>query len=102
MPPETAVTPEAGECRLIGKIPVRNIWLLMLYASDLYRELSRAEVSVEETPDQIADLIADILCRRVEERLNRGITNGYVERSEVLSRVRGRIDLLRTESVNVK
>ena len=97
MPPETAVTPEAGECRLIGKIPVRNIWLLMLYASDLYRELSRAEVSVEETPDQIADLIADILCRRVEERLNRGITNGYVERSEVLSRVRGRIDLLRTE-----
>lgn len=97
MPPETAVTPEAGECRLIGKIPVRNIWLLMLYASDLYRELSRVEVSVEETPDQIADLIADILCRRVEERLNRGIPNGYVERSEVLSRVRGRIDLLRTE-----
>jgi 5-methylcytosine-specific restriction enzyme subunit McrC len=81
----------------IGRIPVRNLWLLMLYASDRFRELEAARVAVEDNPDDIPDLIAELLCRRVERRLHRNLSYGYQSRSAVLSRVRGRIDVLKTE-----
>ena len=81
----------------IGRIPVRNLWLLMLYASDLFRELEKSKVSVEENPDDIPDLVAEMLCRQVERRIQRNLSYGYQTREAVLSRVRGRIDLLNTE-----
>jgi len=82
----------------IGRIPVRNLWLLMLYASDLFRDLeNKAKVDVEENPDKIPDMVAEILCRRVERRIQRNLSYGYITREAVLSRVRGRIDLLNTE-----
>jgi len=89
---ETAL--ESGH---IGRIPVRNLWLLMLYASDLFRQLNRKGVSVEENPDDIPDLIAEILVRSVEHRLMRNLSFGYQSEKAVLGRVRGRIDLLSTE-----
>ena len=47
---------------MIGAIPVRNVWLLMLYASRLYQELpSRRRYGAEENPDDIPDLVAEIL-----------------------------------------
>ena len=81
----------------IGGIPVRNLWLLMLYASDLFRDLEKAKVAVEDNPDDIPDLVAEMLCRRVERRIQRNLSYGYQSREAVLSRVRGRIDLLTTE-----
>lgn len=81
----------------IGRIPVRNIWLLMLYASDLLRTTERALVDVERNPDTIVDLVAELLARAVEERQRRQLSLGYRLRSADLSRVRGRIDVLRTE-----
>jgi len=81
----------------IGRIPVRNLWLLMLYASDLFRDLEKAKISVEDNPDDIPDLVAEILCRLVEHRIKRNLSYGYQSREVVLGRVRGRIDLLNTE-----
>jgi 5-methylcytosine-specific restriction enzyme subunit McrC len=81
----------------IGRIPVRNLWLLMLYASDLFRDLEKAKVAVEDNPDDIPDLVAEILCRQVERRIQRNLSYGYQSREAVLGRVRGRIDLLNTE-----
>ena len=81
----------------IGRIPVRNLWLLMLYASDLFRDLEKAKVAVEDNPDDIPDLVAEMLCRRVERRIQRNLSYGYQSREAVLGRVRGRIDLLKTE-----
>ena len=82
----------------IGRIPVRNLWLLMLYASDLFRHMERYKrVSVEEKPDDIPELVAEILSREVELRLKRNISVGYKSRKAVLRRIRGRIDLLNTE-----
>ena len=81
----------------IGRIPVRNLWLLMLYASDLFRDRDKAKVSVEDNPDDIPDLVAEILCRHVERRIHRNLSYGYRSRVAVLDRVRGRIDLLNTE-----
>ncbi len=91
-------TPE--EAGYIGKIPVRNLWLLMLYASDLYREINRTKtepVKVEENPDDIPDLVAEILIRQVEKRITRNLSFGYQTREATLNRVRGRINLLKTE-----
>ena len=82
--------------RVIENIPVRNIWLLMLYASDLFRQLGSARISLEENPEKIADLVAEILCHHLEKRLKRNLSFGYQNKVEVLSRVRGRIDSLYT------
>ncbi len=81
----------------IGRIPVRNLWLLMLYASDLFRDLEKAKVAVEDNPDDIPDLVAEMLCRQVERRIQRNLSYGYQSREAILGRVRGRIDLLNTE-----
>lgn len=81
----------------IGRIPVRNLWLLMLYASDLFRVLENKNVAVEDNPDDIPDLVAEMLCHQVERRIQRNLSYGYQSREAVLGRVRGRIDLLNTE-----
>ena len=80
----------------IGRIPVRNLWLLMLYASDLFRELGTRASAVEDNPDDIPDLVGEILAAEVERRLRRNLTYGYQSRSAELNRVRGRINLLET------
>jgi 5-methylcytosine-specific restriction enzyme subunit McrC len=79
-------------------IPIRNIWLLMLYASNLFRHLEQRKIKVEENPDDIPDLVGELLAHVVEGRLRRSLNSGYQSRSAVLSRVRGRIDTLKTES----
>ena len=82
----------------IGYIPVRNIWLLLLYASRLYRELPASRrVELEDAPDDIPKLVAEILTNAVNRRLRRNLSHGYQRRWADLSRVRGRIDLFRTE-----
>ena len=93
---EIETTENAG---FIGHVPVRNLWLLMLYASDLYRQLDEsANRSFEDNPENLPDLVAEILSHEVERRLRRNLNYGYRYRHEVLGRVRGRIDLLQTEA----
>ncbi|WGK70378.1 5-methylcytosine-specific restriction endonuclease system specificity protein McrC [Candidatus Haliotispira prima] len=97
-----AILPEAeadpAQAGYVGKIPVRNLWLLMLYASDLFRQLAQgAPVSVEDNPDDIPDLVAEILSKEVEQRIKRNLSFGYRTREASLNRVRGRINVLKTE-----
>ncbi|MDG0867815.1 5-methylcytosine-specific restriction endonuclease system specificity protein McrC [Candidatus Lucifugimonas marina] len=80
----------------VGRIPVRNLWLLMLYASDSFKHLGDKNVEVEENPENIPDLVAELLADAVEHRIRRNLTFGYRQRNETLSRVRGRIDHLQT------
>ena len=87
------ITPEG----FIGRIPVRNLWLLMLYASDLFRTSSIGKVGLEDSPDELPDLVAEILAHAVEERQRRRLSLGYRSRDAVINRVRGRIDVLATE-----
>ncbi|MBL8025894.1 MAG: 5-methylcytosine-specific restriction endonuclease system specificity protein McrC [Fibrobacteres bacterium] len=81
----------------IGRIPVRNLWLLMLYASDFYRQLGYDRKSYEDNPDDIPDLLAEILTHALEKRLRRNLSFGYKPHKATLNRVRGRINLLQTE-----
>lgn len=83
---------------LIGRIPVRNLWLLMLYASDLTRIKGAFDAITEDDIDDLPDLVARLLASSVERRLRRNLTRGYRHREMVLTRVRGRIDILTTEA----
>src|ERR1035437_9835371 len=83
--------------RRIGRIPVRNLWLLMLYASDLTRIGDAFNALVDNDLDDLPDLIARLLADSVERRLHRTLTRGYRRREMALTRVRGRIDILTTE-----
>ena len=80
----------------VSRIQVRNIWLLMLYASEC-RHRDRIRQGAEKNPDDLPDLIAEILSWLVERRLRRNLSFGYRRREDDLTRVRGRIDLLHTE-----
>jgi 5-methylcytosine-specific restriction enzyme subunit McrC len=86
-----------GEQR-IGRIPVRNLWLLMLYASDLTRIREARDLFAEHDIDSLPDLLARLLAIAVERRLRRNLTRHYRHREMALTRVRGRIDILTTEA----
>jgi 5-methylcytosine-specific restriction enzyme subunit McrC len=83
--------------RLIGRIPVRNLWLLMLYASDLTRVRGAFNAIMDDDIDDLPDLVARLLAESVERRIRRNLTRGYRHRDAVLTRVRGRINLPTTE-----
>lgn len=76
-------------------IPLRNIWLLFLYAADLVRFKDSVNVQVEGARD-LPELLARLLIRVVHQRLRRNLSRGYKPQYEILARVRGRIDLLST------
>ncbi len=78
-------------------IPLRNIWVLFLYAADLLRFKEAASVQAEAARD-LPELLARLLVRVVQQRLRRNLSRGYQAEHAVLSRVRGRIDVLATAS----
>jgi len=79
-------------------IPVRNISWLMLYASDLGKAAAPSLLAAEDLPEEIPDLVAEVLARAVEQRQHRQLSTAFRHREAVLSRVRGRIDHLGTAS----
>lgn len=81
----------------LEKVPVRNIWLLFLYASGLAQFRDRFESEIEDSPD-FKSLVARLLCYATEKRLRRNLSYGYRRREDVLRRVRGRIDILESVS----
>lgn len=91
---------EAGELPTVepalpAGIPIRNVWLLFLYASGLAQFRGQFEAEVEQSPD-FKSLVARLLCYVTERRLRRNLSFGYRVRRDVLRRVRGRIDILKT------
>lgn len=87
----------AGGVGIVGQIPIRNLWLLMLYGSDLFRVLGSTKVALDGMPDNLPDLVAEILVHAVEDRQRRQFSVGFQQNHAVLSRVRGQIDVLTTE-----
>ena len=78
-------------------IPVRNLWVLLAYASGLARFLDPLDTQVDEDAD-LPDILGRVLAFAVERRLRRGLSRGYELRSAELDRVKGRIDWLNTEA----
>lgn len=82
----------------IGRIPIRNLWFLMLYASELTKYRHQFDALLENDLDDLPDLIARLLADAVERRRRRNLTRGYRHCDAALKRVRGRIDFLITET----
>ncbi|MCE5290224.1 MAG: hypothetical protein LLG14_13450 [Nocardiaceae bacterium] len=81
------------------KVPVRSMWFLLIYASELLAELrepERDKVLAGERDNDLLDAIAEVLVVEVEQRLRHQLTLHYRPRRADLDRVRGRIDHLRT------
>lgn len=88
----------SNDAALVGRIPVRNLWLLFLYASDLAQFEGRMDVGLLNEAAEIEDLIAALLAKAVEHRLHRNLSRSYQPRRDDLTRMRGRIDLRETET----
>jgi len=58
-------------------IPIRNVWLLQLFASHLYRIAGAGTYAVEQNPEQLPDLVGRILQQEVTRRLYRGLSVGF-------------------------
>ena len=67
------------------QIPIQNIWWMMLYASDLGEPKNKSLLSIEDLPEDIPDLIGEILSKTVENRLRRQLTYSFEEKN-VLNR----------------
>lgn len=79
------------------QIPIRNVWLLQLFASSLYRRSGAGLVAVEANPEDLPDLVARILADEVTVRLHTGLSVGFRQTTHSVHRVRGRINVLTTE-----
>ncbi|MEP9324991.1 5-methylcytosine-specific restriction endonuclease system specificity protein McrC [Paraburkholderia phymatum] len=78
-------------------IPIKNLWFLLSYAHNLARFADRLPVEIGEQ-DDIPELLGRLLAFLVERRIKRNLTRAYQPREARLTRVRGRIDLVKTLS----
>ncbi|MGP6175206.1 5-methylcytosine restriction system specificity protein McrC [Corynebacterium sp. A21] len=75
------------------EIPVRNLWLLQLFASDLYQTTGTQLAGIESLPEDVAQLVSRMLADSVTDRLRTGLTMGFHRRTDDLRRVRGKIKI---------
>ena len=78
-------------------IPIRNLWMLLVYAAGLAEFLERFDAEAKDAT-KLPDLVTRLLIVVVERRLKRTLSRGYRPRAALLARVRGRIDWLATET----
>lgn len=81
----------------VGRIPVRNLWLLMLYASELLCNPGWKDAGLERSPENMRDLVAKLLSQAVGARLRRRLSSAYEPREAVLGHLRGCLDVFKTE-----
>lgn len=80
-------------------IRVQNIYHMLAYAFQVLREQGYRDVATEEF-QSAAELCAAILTRGVTSQLKRGLGREYVDRTDALSSLRGRIEV--SESVKTR
>lgn len=74
------------------KVPIQNVYRLLLYAWDLIGEREAVNVD-EEGFVELHDLFAHVLAQTVETLVARGLDRGYVPRDDSVQGVRGKVDL---------
>lgn len=80
-------------------IRIQNIYYMLAYAFQVLREQEYRDVATEEF-DNTAELLATILARGVSTQLKRGLGREYMDRTDVLSTLRGKIEV--SESVKTR
>lgn len=80
-------------------IPIRNIYYMLSYAFQVLSEQGYKNIETEQF-DNVAELCAAILSKGVSMQLKRGLGREYIEKTESLSSVRGRIEI--SESIKTR
>ncbi len=73
-------------------ILIKNIYYMLSYAFQVLKQSNYEEVAGEEF-DQVEDLFAAILAKGVAQQLKQGLYREYVTQHEMLSVMRGRLDM---------
>jgi 5-methylcytosine-specific restriction enzyme subunit McrC len=76
-------------------IAIRNVYVMMAYAFRAIRSEGNDRITAESF-NHLHDLFAEILVRGVGTQVKRGLHRDYLQRSDALATVRGRIDITRT------
>lgn len=82
------------------KIPVQNIYYLLCYAWDKLDEKDRVSVSVDNNTELI-DLFAKVLANATKLLLKRGIDKSYVDHTEEIVGLKGKVELGQTLKANL-
>lgn len=75
---------------MLGKIPVENIWYMLLYAWELGEFKDRYSVETETAPP-LKSLFTRLLLQVTQDVIRRGIQRSYIPKQAALSGIRGRV-----------
>lgn len=75
-----------------NRIPVRNIWYILLYAWDMAVLKDRADVSQEEAPGLLG-LLARMLMECSKDLLRKQLGRSYSRKTHLVRGIKGKIDL---------
>lgn len=73
-------------------IRVQNVYYMLAYAFQVLHEQGYKNVATEEF-DNVAELLAAILCRGVSVQIKRGLIRQYISREEALVSPRGELEI---------
>ncbi|MEW1805494.1 5-methylcytosine-specific restriction endonuclease system specificity protein McrC [Pseudarthrobacter sp. NPDC080039] len=76
-------------------ILIRNVYVMMAYAFRAIRSDGHDRIAAERF-DHLHDLLAEILVRGIGAQVKRGLHRDYLQNSDEIATVRGRIDVTRT------
>ena len=85
-------------------IRIQNIYYMLAYAFQVLNEQGYRNIATEDF-DNTAELCAAILVRGINTQIKRGLGKEYIPRTEVLSSLRGKIDIsetIKTQSLQRK
>jgi len=82
------------------QIPIENIYYLLCYAWNKLEEKERVNVSIDDKTE-LLDLFAKVLINATRMLLKRGIDKNYIDHTEELAGVKGKIQISQTLKSNV-
>lgn len=82
------------------QIPIENIYYLLCYAWNKLDEKDRVSVSIDDKTE-LLDLFAKVLINASKMLLKRGIDKSYIDTTEELAGVKGKLELSQTVKRNL-
>lgn len=82
------------------QIPIENIYYLLCYAWNKLDEKERVNVSIDDKTE-LLDLFAKVLINATKMLLKRGVDKNYIEHTEELAGVKGKIQISQTLKSNL-
>lgn len=76
---------------------IRNIWMLMLYASHLYRRSPNAFVNVEKTHEVLPLLLVRLLVEQAQKRFRLALSLTFEREIKEVHALKGRLKVLETQ-----